>query len=76
VKARPDPSADPVVRGLIDAQDTATRDFARAQIENFGRRHAQLHGGGGSTGNNPIGITLGSNDGGSFRRPGRFDGIA
>ncbi|WP_010407372.1 autotransporter domain-containing protein, partial [Sphingomonas echinoides] len=76
VKARPDPSADPVVRGLIDAQDTATRDFARAQIENFGRRNEQLHGGGGSTGNNPIGITLGSNDGGSFRRPGRFDGIA
>ncbi len=76
VKGRPDPSADPVVRGLIDAQDTATRDFARAQIENFGRRNEQLHGGGGSTGNNPIGITLGSSDGGTFRRPGRFDGIA
>jgi uncharacterized protein YhjY with autotransporter beta-barrel domain len=44
---RPDPSLDPEVIGLLDAQaDTATR-FAQNQITNFHRRLEQLHNAGG-----------------------------
>ncbi|WP_199229142.1 putative Ig domain-containing protein [Caulobacter endophyticus] len=48
VKARPDPSQDPEVKGLIAAQDAAAIRFAEAQISNFNRRLEQLHNGGGA----------------------------
>ncbi|AYV46331.1 hypothetical protein CFHF_15635 [Caulobacter flavus] len=48
VKARPDPSQDPEVKGLIAAQDAAAVRFADAQISNFNRRLEQLHNGGGA----------------------------
>ena len=50
VEARPDPSQDPEVRGLINAQAEAARRFATSQINNFQRRLQQLHGGGDSNG--------------------------
>lgn len=43
VEPRPDPSADPEVRGLEAAQSEASRRAARTQISNFGRRLEQLH---------------------------------
>ncbi|GAB2511943.1 putative Ig domain-containing protein [Lysobacter humi (ex Lee et al. 2017)] len=46
VQARPDPSQDREVRGLIDAQAQATRRFADAQIGNFQQRLESLHGAG------------------------------
>ncbi|WP_313805774.1 autotransporter domain-containing protein [Sphingobium sp.] len=46
VAARPDPSADRVVRALSDAQAEASRRFASAQIANFSRRTERLHGNG------------------------------
>ncbi|MFO0112862.1 MAG: IPT/TIG domain-containing protein [Sphingomonadaceae bacterium] len=45
VAARPDPSNDPKVRALTDAQVQATRRFGRNQITNFMRRNEQLHSG-------------------------------
>lgn len=48
---RPDPTRDPEVRGLLDAQAAATRRFATSQLNNFQQRLEQLHGaraGGGS----------------------------
>ncbi len=45
VAARPDPSNDPKVRALTDAQVQATRQFGRSQIVNFMRRNEQLHSG-------------------------------
>ncbi|KSB89962.1 hypothetical protein AS593_00360 [Caulobacter vibrioides] len=48
VTARPDPSKDPEVKGLIAAQDAAAIRFADAQISNFNRRLEQLHNGGGA----------------------------
>jgi large repetitive protein len=48
VKARPDPSQDPEVKGLVAAQDAAAIRFAEAQISNFNRRLEQLHNGGGA----------------------------
>jgi hypothetical protein len=45
VAARPDPSNDPKVRALTDAQTQATRRFGRSQIANFMRRNEQLHSG-------------------------------
>ncbi len=44
VAARPDPSADPTVRALSDAQAEAARQLGRDQIDNFMRRTEQLHG--------------------------------
>ncbi len=41
---RPDPSRDPEVRGLLDAQADATRRFATTQINNFQQRLERLHG--------------------------------
>jgi len=41
---RPDPSRDPEVRGLLDAQADATRRFATTQITNFQSRLERLHG--------------------------------
>src|SRR5690606_27108481 len=43
VIARPDPSRDPEVIGLIRAQTAAARRFAGTQITNFNRRLEQLH---------------------------------
>lgn len=48
VTARPDPSLDPEVKGLIAAQDAAAVRFADAQVSNFNRRLEQLHNGGGA----------------------------
>ena len=42
---RPDPSQDPEVRGLVDAQLQSARRFARAQVDNFQQRLERLHGG-------------------------------
>jgi uncharacterized protein YhjY with autotransporter beta-barrel domain len=50
VTARPDPSADPEVRGLESAQTGTVRRFAQTQIANFNRRLEQLHGDGGGSG--------------------------
>jgi uncharacterized protein YhjY with autotransporter beta-barrel domain len=44
VISRPDPTQDPEVRGLLDAQAEATRRFATGQISNFQQRLEQLHG--------------------------------
>ena len=46
IASRPDPSQDPVVRALSDAQAEASRRFASAQIANFSRRAERLHGNG------------------------------
>lgn len=45
VAARADPSKDPRVVALSDAQVQATRRFGRSQIANFMRRNEQLHSG-------------------------------
>jgi outer membrane autotransporter protein len=44
VAARPDPTSDPVVQAVSDAQAEATRRFSRAQVDNFMRRAERLHG--------------------------------
>ncbi len=46
VVQRPDPSRDPEVKGLLDAQADATRRFATTQINNFQQRLERLHGAG------------------------------
>ena len=45
VAARPDPSKDPEVVGVLSAQADATRRLAMGQISNFQRRLEQLHNG-------------------------------
>jgi len=47
VTARPDPSADPTVRAISDAQAETARNFSRTQVDNFMRRTEDLHGRGG-----------------------------
>ncbi|RDS81425.1 putative Ig domain-containing protein [Dyella psychrodurans] len=49
VTARPDPSKDAEVLGVLGAQADATREFAQGQIENFQQRLENLHGGGGGS---------------------------
>ncbi len=44
VTARPDPSSDPAVRAISDAQVETARRFSRAQVANFMRRAESLHG--------------------------------
>ena len=44
IAARPDPSRDPEVRGLLSAQRDAARRFANSQIENLQQRMQRLHG--------------------------------
>ncbi|MEW9853769.1 putative Ig domain-containing protein [Novosphingobium sp. M1R2S20] len=44
VARRPDPSADPVVQAISDAQAETTRRFARAQLTNVMQRVENLHG--------------------------------
>ncbi|OAN63896.1 hypothetical protein A7X12_19030 [Sphingomonas sp. TDK1] len=61
VAARPDPTLDPNVRGLSDAQAEAARRFGRAQVANFMRRTEQLHNGGGSS-KSQMGVSLASRD--------------
>lgn len=46
VTARPDPTLDAEVQGLLSAQAQATRRFATAQLNNFQRRMESLHHGG------------------------------
>lgn len=43
VEARPDPSFDPDVVGLLNAQASTAGRFVETQITNFGRRLEQLH---------------------------------
>lgn len=43
INARPDPSQDPQIRGLIDAQQATSRRFAEAQTMNVLRRMESLH---------------------------------
>jgi len=44
VTPRPDPSADPSIRAISEAQAQATQRFSRAQVDNFMRRAESLHG--------------------------------
>jgi uncharacterized protein YhjY with autotransporter beta-barrel domain len=60
VTARPDPSADPVVRAISDSQAETARRFARTQVSNFMARTQQLHNGGGAT--RPIGVGVSLRD--------------
>ncbi|WP_168170772.1 putative Ig domain-containing protein [Rhodanobacter sp. C01] len=62
VAARPDPSKDPEVMGVLTAQVNATREFAQGQIDNFQQRLEALHGGGGNSGFQN-GMTVMSDDG-------------
>jgi hypothetical protein len=43
VEPRPDPTADPTVRGMVAAQVSAATRFGSAQIENVGARVRMLH---------------------------------
>lgn len=43
VQARPDPTRDPEVIGLLNAQSRAAERFATTQMDNFNRRLEQLH---------------------------------
>ncbi|MGJ3648708.1 putative Ig domain-containing protein [Sphingomonas sp. GlSt437] len=63
VTARPDPTLNPDIQAISDAQAEAARDLARAQIQNFMRRAEALHHGGGSA-HNVQGIQLVSLNGG------------
>jgi outer membrane autotransporter protein len=50
VAPRPDPSQDPEVLGMLDAQAESARRFASAQIGNFQQRMEDLHGNRGAAG--------------------------
>jgi|GEM_PF-368800 len=63
VTGRPDPGADPDVRGLNSAQAEATRRMVDTQIGNFGRRLEQLHRG--AAGQEGLSLNL-SVDGSAF----------
>ncbi|MCU0124384.1 putative Ig domain-containing protein [Pseudomonas vlassakiae] len=43
IQARPDPTRDPEVIGLLNAQSRAAERFASTQMDNFNRRLEQLH---------------------------------
>ncbi|HET6434786.1 MAG TPA: putative Ig domain-containing protein, partial [Xanthomonadaceae bacterium] len=58
VQARPDPTRDAQVRGLVDAQVESTRRFAQAQLGNFRQRLEQLHGAGRHGGRFANGVTF------------------
>ncbi|SAL36325.1 Putative Ig domain protein [Caballeronia udeis] len=58
VAARPDPSTNPDVVGLIDAQVEAARRFANAQISNYSQRLESLHGTGHAPSANGISLSL------------------
>ncbi|UHQ25056.1 putative Ig domain-containing protein [Lysobacter sp. 5GHs7-4] len=59
VAARPDPTQDAEVMGLLGAQTSAARRFANSQIGNFQQRMEGMHGGGGQGGRFQNGITFG-----------------
>lgn len=64
VTARPDPSKDAEVLGVLGAQADATREFAQGQINNFQQRLETLHGGGGGgSGGFQNGLTFMSDNG-------------
>ena len=63
VIGRPDPSADPDVRGLNSAQAEAARRMVGTQLGNFGRRLEQVHRGGESQAGASMNLTL---DGSAF----------
>jgi uncharacterized protein YhjY with autotransporter beta-barrel domain len=72
VEARPDPTADPTVRAVSDAQAESTRRFAQSQIENFMQRTESLHNGGGSSDPN-MGVRLQALDASrTFVEPDRY----
>ena len=58
VTARKDPSADPDVAGLINAQVQAARRFATTQIDNYNRRLEALHGTGRAPSDNGLTVAL------------------
>ncbi len=67
VQARPDPTLDPNIRAISDAQAESARRFAQTQTGNFMRRNEQLHGGGGAGAT--MGFRLSSRDGNTGYRP-------
>ncbi|MGM3276815.1 putative Ig domain-containing protein [Ralstonia sp. 24A2] len=58
VAARPDPSTDPDVVGLINAQIQAARRFADAQMANYGQRLENLHGTGRTRFSNGLSVAM------------------
>nr|WP_232313960.1 putative Ig domain-containing protein [Ralstonia sp. A12] len=58
VAARKDPSADPDVAGLINAQIQAARRFATTQIDNYNRRLEALHGTGRAPSDNGLTVAM------------------
>jgi uncharacterized protein YhjY with autotransporter beta-barrel domain len=66
VSEQPDPSKDPGVLGLINAQAATAQRFARSQIDNVNRRLESLHDGRGGVFTNDITVTM---DGQSMRGP-------
>ncbi|UPG93877.1 autotransporter domain-containing protein [Luteibacter aegosomatissinici] len=62
VTPRSDPSKDPEVLGVLDAQAEAARRMATGQISNFQRRLETLHSGGGASGfSNGLTVSSASN---------------
>lgn len=68
VTARKDPSTDPDVTGLIDAQIQAAQRFATTQIGNYERRLEALHGTGHAPSRNGITVALPSRRGDAHDR--------
>lgn len=60
ITARPDPTKDAEVMGILDAQADATRRMATGQINNFQRRLESLHRGGGDGFSNGISLSSAS----------------
>ncbi|WP_240990137.1 autotransporter outer membrane beta-barrel domain-containing protein [Cupriavidus taiwanensis] len=58
VTARRDPSTDPDVVGLVNAQIEAARRFASAQIANYNQRLEALHGKGRARSGNQISVVM------------------
>ncbi|CAJ0793742.1 hypothetical protein LMG19083_02478 [Ralstonia psammae] len=58
VAPRKDPSADPDVAGLINAQIQAARRFATTQIDNYNRRLEALHGTGRAPSENGLTVAM------------------
>ncbi|GLQ45169.1 hemagglutinin [Dyella lipolytica] len=75
VTARPDPSKDAEVLGVLGAQADATRQFAQGQIDNFQQRLENLHGGGGGQGFQN-GLTFMSDTGNNGLSPSTWQGNA
>ncbi|WP_254776038.1 autotransporter domain-containing protein [Ralstonia sp. 25mfcol4.1] len=67
VAERRDPSTDPDVSGLINAQIQAARRFATAQISNYNQRLEQLHSGGRPAFRNTMNVALPRMDGADSR---------